>query len=229
MADLSTDLPPQELITVFAAQLSIPLNGEQAGHLVDFCALILRWNRLTSLVRASNITELVRAHVIDCLAAVDEVYGKEIVDVGSGAGFPGIVFALTYPDRNFTLVESNQRRARFLTQVKIELGLANVTIANCRVEALQPSEEVSCVTSRAYSSLRQFYQDCQHLIYRPADTRKTVQGTATGATRFVAFKGRIEEHEIGELSLPPSAVRIKPLTVPDRDYRHLVIIDSGAC
>ena len=139
---------------------------EQLDKLIDYCSLILRWNRLTSLVQAQSVTELVSAHIIDCLAAIDEIRGPHVLDVGTGAGLPGIVFAIAKPEWTLYLVESNQRRTRFLTQVKIELALDNAIIYNERIERWQAPVALDCITSRAFSALGTFYRKLSGFVRR---------------------------------------------------------------
>ena len=200
----------------FLRVCSLEISSKQITKLLNFCALILRWNRVTNLVQADSVQQLIKSHVIDCLAAAGEICGPNVVDVGSGAGFPGIVFATVLPDWHFYLVETNQRRARFLTQVKIELSLDNVTVVNARIEDWVPETRIDCVTSRAYSALDLFYKGCRHI---------SVEKNASNL-RFVALKGRVEQAELAALigeGIPEKRIIIKPLQVPDREHRHVVL------
>lgn len=207
-----------DTLTKYLTSRRLELSTEQVAKLLNFCALILRWNRLTSLVQANSLDQLVESHVIDCLAALDEISGPNIVDVGSGAGFPGIVFAIAKPQWQFYLIEPNERRARFLTQAQIDQSLTNVVVVNSRVEDWQGVESIDCITSRAFSALADFFANCRHLSAPEANA----------FPRFVALKGRVEKQELAELvaaGVPPEAITAKPLIVPGREHRHAVLIE----
>ena len=219
-----TDLNAErEALEEYVNGRGIDLDEEQISRLIDYCVLITRWNRLTSLVQARSVSELVRSHIIDCLAAVNEIRGPAVADIGSGAGLPGVVFAIAKPAWTVYLVEANQRRTRFLTQVKIELGLNNVEICNARIEQWRAPRKLSCITSRAFSSLKTFYQCCRHLLEANPEEQKGV-----GAPLLVALKGRVSQTELGDLQLPAEAVNVKTLDVPGRDYRHAVVINPSS-
>lgn len=213
------DESPKVILEDYLQSSALDVPAEQTSSLLNFCALILRWNRLTSLVQASTLEQLITSHVIDCLAAIDEICGPNIVDVGSGAGFPGIVFATVRPQWHFYLVETNQRRARFLTQAKIELDLDNVTVVNSRIENWKHKEPIHCFTSRAYSALAAFFEDCQDLATQHSNIRP----------KFVALKGRVEPEELTALKATDVAsetILVKPLTVPGREHRHVVLFEA---
>ena len=218
---------PSALIQQFVDQQAFDLDEHQLANLLSYCQLIMRWNRLTSLVQAKNLVALVEGHIIDCLAALGEIIGPNVVDVGSGAGLPGLVFAIAKPRYHYYLIEANQRRTRFLTQVTIELGLDNVTVINARVEDWQPMDAIQCITSRAYSALDDFYRDCCHLLAKVpgANESAIINAGAFGGTRLVALKWRIDPHEIAALPVSAQAIRICPLSVPGREHRNLVIIE----
>ena len=186
--------------------------------------MILRWNRLTSLVQVTTAEELVRGHIIDCLAALHTLIGPNIVDVGSGAGLPGVVIAIAEPAWKVYLVEAKQKRTRFLAQVQIELGLDNIEICNTRIEQWRPPQTPSCITSRAFSSLKTFYACCKHLIDNENNGKKVPDGPL-----LVALKGRVTDQELAELGLPAGDVTVKVLEVPGRDHRHAVLIESTRC
>ena len=122
----------RELLENYIESRALKLDDKQVNQLMDYCAMILRWNRLTSLVQVNSAEELVRGHIIDCLAALHTLTGPNIVDVGSGAGLPGVVIAIAEPAWKVYLVEAKQKRTRFLAQVQIELGLDNIEICNTR-------------------------------------------------------------------------------------------------
>ena len=224
MNDRSDLNAAREALEEYVNGRDIDLDEDQISLLIDYCVLIARWNRLTSLVQARSLSELVQSHIIDCLAAINEIRGPAVADVGSGAGLPGVVFAIARPAWTVYLVEANQRRARFLTQVKIELALNNIEICNARIEQWRAPRKLSCITSRAFSSLGTFYQCCRHLL----DDANPEEQKGTGAPLLVALKGRVSETELGDLQLPAGAVDVKKLDVPGREYRHAVLINPSS-
>ena len=99
-----------------------------------FLELLVRWNRVTNLTALTDIKAMVGVHLLDSLAVAPYITGRKILDVGSGAGLPGIPLALLYPDKDFILLDSNGKKTRFMTQVTIELQLDNVKVVHLRVE-----------------------------------------------------------------------------------------------
>ena len=203
----------ETLLRQASASLGVALDADDVERLVNFTELIVKWNRISNLVGSSAPDDLVRNHIVDCLAAVPYVESSHLVDVGSGAGFPGIVFAIFRPQTKVTLIESSARKSRFLRQVTIELGLTNVEVVNERIEHWRPQRAIDCIVCRGYSSLRKFYQDTRAL-----------HGSGC---RLVAMKGVPSEAEQAELGLASTAILVQPLAVPGWDHRHLVTINVG--
>lgn len=223
MSESTNTSTAREVLADFLEQRQIALSQAQLAQLLEYCGLIMRWNRLTSLVQVRTPEELVRGHVIDCLAALSEIKGPRVADVGTGAGLPGLVFAIAKPDWFFYLVEANERRARFLTQVKIELSLDNIEIVNRRVEQWHAVPALDCIVSRAFSSLDTFYKTCRHLE-QPANNNER----HSGKLLFAALKGRVTEQELASLEGSSLSVQVKSLEVPGRDHRHVVLIETRA-
>lgn len=187
------------------------LSDEDVTRLARYAELIAKWNRVTNLVAAAATAELAHTHIIDCLAAVPFIDGRHIVDVGSGAGLPGVVIAMLRPQSRVTLVESRQRKARFLRQAVIELGLNNTAVAAERIERWRPAQAVDCFVCRGYSSLQKFYDDTLRL-HHPG-------------CRLIALRGTYNDAELAALQLPHASIAVIPLTVPGWTHRHLVTIE----
>lgn len=200
----------KELLRRQSSAIGIHLGDGEVSALLDFAALIRKWNRITNLVGSSSAAELVNNHIVDCLAAVPSIDGANVVDVGSGAGLPGIVVAILRPHSRVTLVETRQRKARFLRQVAIELSLRNVSVAAERIENWRPSQPVECIMCRGYSSLQKFFDDTRPLHH--------------AGCRLVAMKGVACEAEIGALALDGGTVSVRSLSVPGWDHRNVVTI-----
>ncbi len=152
---------------------------------------------------------MVVRHLLDSLAIVPLIHGNRLLDVGTGAGLPGIPLAIAYPDRDFHLLDSNSKKTRFLFQVKTTLGLDNMTVHHRRVESYQPEELFDAVLSRAFASLQDMVSVCRHLL-------------ATDGV-LLAMKGVFPGEEIAAVEQVSVIESVDPLLVPGLDeQRHLV-------
>lgn len=204
----------QEQLAAAAAAAGVALTATQLGQLADYGRLIGKWNRVVNLVGSGSPDAIVRAHLVDCLAAIPFIEGPRIADIGSGAGLPGLVIAIARPDYSIALIESRQRKCRFLRQAVIELGLANVTVAAVRIEQWRAPEALDAVTCRGYSALAKFYSDTVSL-HRPG-------------LRLYALKGAIDADELDAVPLAREALAVRRLSVPGWDHRHLVTLSLPA-
>ena len=128
-----------------------PLDEEQQINLNKFLALLRKWNKTRNLVSRQTSTQDLNHHVIDCLALNKELNCKKLLDVGSGAGFPGIVTAISNPQLEITLLDSNLKKISFLNHIKAELQLENIKVVHKRIEDFDMSKE-EWLVSRAFSS-----------------------------------------------------------------------------
>jgi 16S rRNA (guanine527-N7)-methyltransferase len=152
--------------------------------LIHYIQLIARWNKAFNLTAIRDVQEMVSKHLLDSLAVQPYIEGKTVLDVGSGAGLPGIPFAITSPDKHFTLIDSNGKKTRFLMQAKIELKLDNVEVVNSRVEDYQPMEDghriyFDVITARAYATTDDILSSTAHLQNED--------------TRILVMQGRLDE------------------------------------
>ncbi len=136
-----------------AHQLDVALTETQLNLLIDYLAMIQKWNKAYNLVGTSKATELAQKHLLDSISVIPYVKMSPVLDVGSGAGLPGIPLAISLPDISFTLLDSNGKKARFMRQVVMDLQLTNVEIVQTRVESYHPSEAPKTVLSRAFAPL----------------------------------------------------------------------------
>jgi len=146
--------------------LFFPLPVQQ--KLVHYIQLIARWNKAFNLTAIRDVEEMVSRHLLDSLAVQPYLEGKTILDVGSGAGLPGIPFAITSVDKQFVLLDSNGKKTRFLLQAKIELKLDNVEVVHSRVEDYRPvdgnqQKHFDIITARAYASTEKILHSTAHL------------------------------------------------------------------
>lgn len=191
--------------------MNIAVDAEAQLRLLQYLALLHKWNKVYNLTAIREPQKMLTHHLLDSLAVIPYLPGDAIADIGSGAGLPGIPLALARPDWSMTLVESNHKKAAFLTQVCIELKLANVQVAAERVEAFNPQKKFSTVISRAFSALAEFVELAGHLC------------AADG--RLIAMKGVYPYDELE--SLPANIVvdRVISLKIPGLEAeRHLVIM-----
>ncbi|WP_237045693.1 16S rRNA (guanine(527)-N(7))-methyltransferase RsmG [Aquipseudomonas alcaligenes] len=196
-----------------AQTLGVALSPLQQEQLLAYLALLIKWNKAYNLTAVRNPDEMVSRHLLDSLSVVPFVaqYGDNWLDVGSGGGMPGIPLAILFPERRFTLLDSNGKKTRFLTQVKLELKLANLEVIHSRVEEFRPQVPFSGICSRAFSSLQDFTDWTRHL--------------GNGDTHWLAMKGVQPDDELQAL---PADFRLQScdvLKVPGcQGQRHLLIL-----
>ncbi len=192
-------------------ELGLDLAGEAQRSLLDYLALLAKWNRTYNLTAVRDESAMVGQHVLDSLAIVPQLAGDSLADIGSGGGLPGIPVAIARPQWRVALVESNQKKATFLQQAKIELGLANVEVVRARAETWEPEQPFAIVTSRAFSDLAEFLRLTSHLL-------------APGGV-FAAMKGVHPYEEIAQIPAGFVVEKVIPLAVPQVEgARHLVLI-----
>lgn len=200
-----------------AAELGVELSGQQQEQLLAYLALLIKWNQAYNLTAVRNPDEMVSRHLLDSLSVVPFVAtaGDNWLDVGSGGGMPGIPLAILFPERRFTTLDSNGKKTRFQTQVKLELKLGNLEVVHSRVENFRPARPFSAIVSRAFSSLADFAEWTRHL------------GDAD--TRWLAMKGQYPHEELAAL---PADFRVEAehvLQVPGcQGQRHLLILRRSA-
>ncbi len=206
-------LPLRERICNGVAQLSLSLSDHQVDLLVRYVELLAKWNKAYNLTAVRDPLEMVSRHIIDSLSIASHVEGKNILDVGSGPGLPGIPLAIVFPEKRITTLDSNGKKTRFMTQAKMELELDNLTVVNSRVESYQPDSLFDAITSRAFSSLVDMVQGTKHLLDK------------SGV--YLAMKGLYPEIELNELTEQTNGELVESISlqVPGSDgERHLVIL-----
>ena len=126
--------------------------------------LLIKWNKVFNLISVKGVDEIVTHHFLDCLAVVPFIEGKNVLDVGSGAGLPGIIIGLCYPEKNITLVDSVGKKTTFLKQTCAELNLSNITIINKRVEDITTNKLFDSIIARAFADMQVLIDLTKHLI-----------------------------------------------------------------
>ena len=196
--------------------MGLALSAGVGERLLKYTELLAKWNRTYNLTAVRDPLAMVSHHLLDSLAVLPHLdfagADARVADIGSGGGLPGIPLALARPQWHVSLVESNDKKAAFLQQAKIELQLSNVEIQARRVEAWHPAERFAVVVSRAFAELADFVAACRHLL-------------ATNGT-FAAMKGKDPSDEVARLS----GYRCKTiaLAVPFVEgERHLVLCEPA--
>ncbi len=185
-----------------------------SARLLDYLALLVRWNGTYNLTAIRDPAEMVSKHLLDSLAIAPFVRGK-LADIGSGAGLPGIPLALALPDLDVTVVESNGKKARFMREAQRHLGLSNLRVAESRAETFDAPLRFDCLVSRAFGSLAEFVRVGGHLL-------------ADGG-RLLAMKGQQPADEIAALPAGWRITATHALDVPGvAAQRHLLVIERDA-
>ena len=204
-------------LKVGAAALGLLLSEQAIHRLLDYLALLIKWNAVYNLTAIRSPQQMVTHHLLDSLAAVPAFAdAQRVLDVGAGGGLPGIVLAIwaadARPAMRIALVDTVQKKTAFLTQVKAELGLSNVTVYTARVEQLQAPEKFDVITSRAFAELSDFITWSSHLL-------------AEGG-RFIALKGALPTEEMARLPAGWKLGSVQALHVPGLDaQRHVLTIE----
>lgn len=184
-------------------------------RIIDYLFLIKKWNKSYNLTAIKTIEEMVSQHIMDSLSVINYINGPQVVDVGTGAGLPGIPIAIARPDWHILLIESNKKKTAFLQQTKIELKLDNITIVADRVENTILQERIDTITSRAFAQLGIFLETTQHL-----------NATNNEKCHWIAMKGNCAETELKTVNRPFYIENVISLNVPglDKAKRKLILI-----
>jgi len=203
-----------DLLDTGLAELDLPLPEGVRERLLDYVALLDKWNHTYNLTAVREPEAMVTQHILDTLAILPHLPGGSMADIGSGGGIPGLPIAIAQPKRKVTLVESNQKKAAFLRQAVIELAPGNVEVVEGRVESLA-GRTFDVLISRALSDLPEFTQMAGHLL-------------APGGS-MVTMKGLYPHEELAGLGQPWSVRDVIALRVPGLDAaRHLVLAGAAA-
>ena len=190
-------------------RLGVSASVRQQGQLLELIALLERWGRTYNLTAVRDPLRMVSHHLLDSLVLAPFLQGTRVLDVGTGAGFPGLPLAILTPERHFMLLDSNGKKVRFVRQAVMELGLDNVEVVQSRIESYTSREKFATIVARAFASLTKILQMTQPLLARP------------GA--LLAPKGRQVEAELDGLSLPLGELRLHRLWVPFLEGERMLV------
>ncbi len=192
-------------------ELGLSLGDAQQQALLDYRDLLVKWNRAYNLTAVRDPGEMIQRHLLDSLSVLAYLDDRDTLDVGTGAGLPGIPLAIARPDLRFVLLDSNGKKTRFVRHARRELGLSNVEVVNARVE--QYRNAPSQIISRAFAALPDMLEVLAPLI--------------TDGSRVLAMKAAAADQELAGL---PSGwrARVAPLSVPGLAEARVLVIASRA-
>jgi 16S rRNA (guanine527-N7)-methyltransferase len=197
-------------LAVGVAQMGLQISAETQQKLLSYLVLLDKWNKVYNLTAVREPLEMVTLHLLDSLSVLPYIKGRRLLDVGSGGGLPGIVLAICLPQLQVTTIDTVQKKAIFMRQVKGELGLDNLQVVHARVEAFEDAP-FDMIISRAFSELNLFVELTRHLL--------------TDDGHWYAMKGVSPQQDLDALHLKNSMVY--PLSVAGLEAeRHLAIIEK---
>ena len=161
-----TEKKDRDLLIEGLQRMDLKLSDQMIDQLMTYLNLVEKWNRVYNLTAIRERDEMIKLHFLDSLSILKHMLVKNILDVGSGAGFPGIVLAITKPELKVTVMDSVNKKTTFMQQVKSELSLTNLDVLNSRVEDYQPTTLFEAVTSRAFSNLKNMMSLTQHTLQK---------------------------------------------------------------
>ena len=202
-------------LAVGAEQLGVALQAEQSEKLIKYICLLALWNKRYNLTAVREPEEMLVRHILDSLSIFPYVKESNVMDLGSGAGLPGIVLSIMNPDKNYLLLDGNGKKTRFINQARIELKLNNVGVAKSRAESYHPPEPFQAVTSRAFATL--------------ADSTQLLGELLAPGGYFYAMKGKLSIDELAHIPNDYQLEAKHKLVVPGLDEeRHLIVLKRNA-
>ena len=209
MADLQRKL--SEKLNVLLNSTALLLTEQQKEQLIQLVLLLNKWNKAYNLTSVRDPMDMLVKHILDSIVVSPYLQGQRFIDVGTGPGLPGLPLAIINPDKQFFLLDSLGKRISFIRNAVRELGLTNVEPVLSRVEEFKPDHQFDGVLSRAFASLKDMTEWCQHLL--------TEQGL------FYALKGQYNMDEVSELSTLFSVEKVNVFAIPELiGQRHLVLL-----
>lgn len=191
------------------AQLGVSVTSEAQQKLIDYLALLQKWNKVYNLTAIRQPEQMVSNHLLDSLAVVPYLWPKRWLDVGCGAGLPGIVLAIVRPEWSFTLLDSNSKKTSFVQQASIELGLNNVEVFCGRIEDFQVEQKFDGIISRAFAETIDFIGLTRNLLAESG--------------RWAAMKGAPAE-ELKRLPEEFQVEKIIPLQIPELNAARCLVV-----
>lgn len=197
------------LLTKALQENQLVCSDDQQQKLVQYLELLQTWNRVFNLTTITQPRDMVYLHILDSLVVEPHLKGERFLDVGTGAGLPGIPLAILHPEQTWVLLDKNSKKTRFLTQAIAELQLPNVEAIQNRVEDFHPKRGFDSILSRAFGTLKLFVETTKHLLLP--------------AGQLIAMKGKYPQDELQDIPSDFSVQEVSRLTIQGTDIeRHLV-------
>ena len=199
------------------AEMRLDVSIDAQQKLLSYLNLLQKWNKVYNLTAVRDPLEMVTLHLLDSLSVLPYINANNLLDVGSGGGLPGVVLAICKPTLQVTTIDTVQKKAIFMRQVKGELGLNNLTVVHARVESYKPMEKFDAIISRAFSEIALFIKLTQHLLAENG--------------QWLAMKGQVPHEELEDLGIKLNKVikikNIIPLKVAGLEAeRHLLTLEQ---
>lgn len=192
--------------------MGLDVSKDAQVSLLSYMQLLQKWNKVYNLTAVRDVEQMVVLHLLDSLSVLPYIKGRNLLDVGSGGGLPGIVLAVCLPGLQVTTIDTVQKKTIFMQQAKGELGLRNLEVIHARVENFEPAEKFEMVISRAFSEISLFRKLTHHLL---ADNG-----------RWLAMKGVLPTEELAGLN--SNTYKAYPLDVAALEAkRHLIVIERS--
>lgn len=194
------------------AVMALSFDERQKKQAIDFIALLAKWNKHFNLTAIREPLAMVSGHLLDSLSVLPYLEGETVLDIGSGAGLPGIPLAIGQPQKKFTLLDSNGKKTRFMLQAVSELGLTNIEVVKARIEEYRPVQGFDTVISRALGDLAQMCEYAMHCCHP--------------SSQILAMKGRQPDEELAGLPQAVEMSWVRRLRVPGLEDvdRHLLCL-----
>jgi 16S rRNA (guanine527-N7)-methyltransferase len=197
----------EELLKSGAKKMNIELDESQSAKLLQYLELIIKWNKTYNLSAIRNLEEGVKRHLLDSLSVVSYIKSGSLLDVGAGAGLPGIVISIMKPELSVTVLDTVGKKCHFMQFAKTQLALKNLTVVNQRVENYQPEQCFEQITSRAFAEVNKTLNLTKHLLCDNGS--------------YLLMKG----NRITNESLNDYEIKVHKITVPYvSDHRHFLEI-----
>lgn len=205
-----------DLLAAGVAEMGLDVSLEAQQKLLQYLSLLSKWNKVYNLTAVRDPLEMVKLHLLDSLSVLPHIQAKNLLDVGSGGGLPGIVLAICLPQLKVTTIDTVQKKTIFMRQVKGELSLNNLEVIHARVENYQPSEKFDAIISRAFSEVPLFIKLTRHLLINNG--------------QWLAMKGVAPHQELAREELKSLGIKSnKVITLKVAGLnaeRHLVILEN---
>lgn len=200
----------RELLVQGMAKLGLDPDEKQVSHLLAYINLLQKWNKAFNLTRVDTTSGIISQHLLDSLVITPYIKAESIVDVGSGAGLPGIPLAIMLPGVRVTMLDSNGKKTRFLNQVIMELGLENAQVVQSRVEQFRPDISPGMIVTRAFAPLQRMVKSCGHLLHL--------------GVPLLAMKSARVDRELEDWSHQDWDIQIDELTVPGIKAKRFAVL-----